>query len=207
MAEILYWQLTNDAIIIHNFKCRICMRAITGGGGVGLVTRCVWDSLVTSRLNEGGFTKAERQTYYLCVIKPSAATICTIEQGSLCATYSPSPSSTLRASPPSHLHVAPSPCCTHYYKTGLWSSHLSRLPLDPGPMEAFILCPMASRAGGECRGLLFQLEPPTGIKDSSLVPVGGSNRDKKTQSFSPGWYHHQGSKGSLQVSTKWMRLV
>ena len=39
------------------------MRAITGGGGVGLVTRCVWDSLVTSRLNEGGFTKAERQTY------------------------------------------------------------------------------------------------------------------------------------------------
>jgi len=33
------------------------------GRGVGLVTRCVWDSLVTSRLNEGGFTKVERQTY------------------------------------------------------------------------------------------------------------------------------------------------
>ena len=64
-------------------------------------------------------------------------------------------------------------------------------------MEAFILGLMASRASGECRGLLSQLEPPTGIKETSLVPVGGSNRDKKTQSFSPGWYHHPGLKDPL----------
>ena len=66
-------------------------------------------------------------------------------------------------------------------------SHLSRLPLDPGPKVAFVTGPTASRAGGGDRGLWSRLEAPTGTKGPPFVPVGGSNRDKRLWTFSPGW--------------------
>ena len=58
-------------------------------------------------------------------------------------------------------------------------SHLSRLPLDPGPKSALVPGPTASRGKGG-RGLLSRLEPPTGTKGcadllSRLEPPIGTN--------------------------------
>ena len=74
--------------------------------------------------------------------------------------------------------------------------HLSRPSLDPGPTEAFVPDPTASRARGE-----------------SFVQVGATNRDQirfsgpswwlqpgqKAQLFSPGWYHQPGLKSTPLV--------
>ena len=58
-------------------------------------------------------------------------------------------------------------------------SHLSRLPLDPGPKVAFVLGPTASRASGGDMGLLSWLVTPTLTK---------------WWLFCPGWWHQPGLK-------------
>ena len=61
-------------------------------------------------------------------------------------------------------------------------SHLSRLPLSPGQKVAFVPGPKASRASGGDRDLLSRVEPPTGTKGGPFIPVGASNRDKRSLS-------------------------
>jgi hypothetical protein len=50
--------------------------------------------------------------------------------------------------------------------------------LDPKLIKALVLNPTAKDEVGEAgRGLLSWLQPPTGTKGPSLVPIGGFNRD------------------------------
>ena len=63
--------------------------------------------------------------------------------------------------------------------------HLSRLPLGPGQKVSFVPGPKASRASGGDMGLLSRLEVPTRTKGPPFVPVCGSTRDKRPNSFIP----------------------
>ena len=56
---------------------------------------------------------------------------------------------------------------------------------------AFVPGPTASRARGD-RGLLSQLETPTGTKRGHFIPVGGSRG-----AFYPGWWLQPGQKAPL----------
>ena len=79
---------------------------------------------------------------------------------------------------------------------------------------AFVPGPTASRASGGDRGLLSRVEPPTWTKGPPFVPVGVTNRDKRTLlsrlvlptgtkgPFCPGWCYQPGQKASPRDSSK-----